>query len=228
MNEKSGASANSSAAVQIDGGELSSLSAEILEQFTESFEVSTPELRAYCFQDWQLQMLHAVDAERDPAAIYATLNLTDGKNAETGKPLMFNIWGASTEKDDGFDEIIAALAHEIFAEGIDIEVGDVMQSFLASHRQITPNLPHVAFGAPEEFEDLNYFFAADDLYFSFQVIPISDAEEEFLRRTSWMFLRELFASQGVVINDLQRASIDAEFLDAEATRINLLKRAGKL
>jgi hypothetical protein len=170
-----------------------------------------PRVNAYLHESEPLtvDILRCEDRPCDGVTSYSTIGLSDWPMFKEGKefPARLEIAGACATANGSFGNILASTAFCVMRTGCLCHPGSVMLDYVREYYERT-TVPHLYFTAPFLWEDaLKTLDCGSKKASWLLIVPISNAECDYLRDRGDDALENLFEKHQIDIFDLRRPSV---------------------
>ena len=171
----------------------------------------TPQVRAYHHhtESLSVDILRCDDRPCGGVTAYSTIGLSDHPMLQDGKefPTRLEIAGACATAYEFFANILASAAFSIIRTQKLYHPGSVMPGYVREYYSST-TVPHLFFTAPFLWEDALKTLGCGTKKVSWLlIVPISDAEREYVKEHGDDALEDLFEKHQIDIFDLSRPSV---------------------
>lgn len=172
----------------------------------------SPTVQAYHHdtEEYSVDILRCEDRPCQGVTSYSTLGLSDYpmyKDGEEFRPTRLEIAGACATADVSFANVLAGAAFCVMRTGRLCYPGSVLRGYVAEYFPST-TVPHLYFNAPFLWEDsLRTLDCGTKEVSWLLVVPISEAEYEYLMQHGDKALEDLFEQEQIDIFNLQRESV---------------------
>lgn len=149
------------------------------------------------------------DRPFDGVTTYSTIGLSKydiSTKTGNGKDLRVEFIGASASVNDKFANIVSSCAFNIINNGASCHPGTVYSNVVSEYYS-NPELKHIMCTTPFLWEKLTSIEFDNEYVTWLMLVPISDAEFEFLKRKGSEDLEALFEQEDIDIFDLGRSSV---------------------
>lgn len=154
--------------------------------------------------DLRVGVIHAPNSPEAGLTTYATVNLNEIPNVINGQSVPAELYGVVEGVHDGFAGALATIGLNRFLGDVELAPGTVLRTVFA---QVSPGLPHALLVYPMDWgEELSRMRTSQGDVFGLQVIPISDAEVNFLVQHGFEELDDRLAEAEIDYLDFNRPS----------------------
>lgn len=155
----------------------------------------------------QVDMIHAVERPDPGLTTYATVSLNESQNLMDGQNVPVELIGVGPSDRPEFGEAVATCALNCITDGWLLAPGVVHEDVLAVYDGLAPHLPHMLVTFPMDWgEQVADIDTPEGQVHALQVMPVSQAEVDFLRERGFDALEEKLRDAEVDYTNLDRPS----------------------
>lgn len=159
-------------------------------------------------QTVRVGIIHAPDCPDRGLTTYATVNLNEAPNRFQNQDLRAELIGVVASGNDAFANAMGTVAANCFEDGLPVAPGVVHRNALANYPGLAPQLPHMLMTYPMDFgEESAQIETMHGPVYGLQVLPISQAEAQFMQQHGFDALEEAFMAAEIDYYDLNRPSV---------------------
>jgi hypothetical protein len=159
--------------------------------------------------DLSVAVMTVIDCPSPGVSAYASVQLSDYPLWKSGKefPTRIELVSASDSKNEKFPNIVASVAAHIIRNKIFVCPGSVLPGYISVYYKDT-TVPNAYFTNPSFWEDslITTNFNATTVSW-LMLVPISDAEMEFIKKNGDSDFEDLLEKSDVDVFDIFRNSI---------------------
>jgi hypothetical protein len=198
--------------MRVDFRKIEGRALEVAEFLDRRLAPGRTEVRTHRFagRSEEAPILRAPDCPMEGATTFASVGFSSVPQRVGGRDVPVELIGACAASVESFAEVVASCVVTRMVTGANFVYGTVIED-LRTLRAASSTLRHVALVAPFLWDSFGGGLAKDrvggtDIYW-LMVLPISDAERDFLRGNGIDALETLFEEAEIDVFDINRPSV---------------------
>ena len=141
----------------------------------------------------------------DGVTSYGSIGLSNHEQSSGSTPVRVEIVAACASSTSSIDNLVASCVFDSFKNSSNISYGGCI-SDVVSQYGISNTLKHVTFVAPFLWDDFDRITLGDRIVHCLLMLPISDAERDYLTNRGIDALERIFDEKQIDIYDINRRS----------------------
>ena len=153
---------------------------------------------------FEVAIVRAPDRPAEGFTTFFTVTLNEYPNAVQGQQIPVEIYGVVDGDGGDFGNALSTCAFNMIKDGWLIAPGVVHPDVVAMYPGLSPNLPHMLFTYPMDFDTLSAIETTEGDVYSLQAMPIAESEYVYLLENGFDEMQERLTVAEVDYTDLQR------------------------